>query len=154
MLSDPRRSESDVLIGPAVGGNGASGPRIGGFGWLSGKTVTLCAVGDLYCSTPKDDFVMRLAGFMAQASDPTPASALALRDEAAVIVNDLITAGGLPALMAPARSGREPRGASISWSTSTARRSTPTTRVTSLTAQAIRLHPGCTAGWPARPDQQ
>src|SRR3546814_8978714 len=44
LLSDPRRSESDVLIGPAVGGNGASGPRIGGFGWLSGKTVTLCAV--------------------------------------------------------------------------------------------------------------
>ena len=109
LLSDPRRSESDVLIGPAVGGNGASGPRIGGFGWLSGKTVTLCAVGALYCSTPKDDFVMRLAGFMAQASDPTPASALALRDEAAVIVNDLITAGGLPALMAQLDPGANSR---------------------------------------------
>lgn len=100
LLSDPRRAESDALIGPGVGGAGASGARAGGFGWLSADTVTICAAGDLYCSTPEDDFVMRLAGFMAQVSDPTPATTVALGDEAGVIVRDLITAGGLPALMA------------------------------------------------------
>lgn len=100
LLSDPRRAESDVLIGPFVGGSGVSGARAGGFGWLSADTVTICAEGDLYCSAPQDDFVIRLAGFSAQISEPSPAKTLALRDEAAVIVGDLITAGGLPALMA------------------------------------------------------
>lgn len=109
LLSDPRRAESDVLIGPHVIGNGASGPRVGGFGWLSADTVTLCAQGDLYCSTPEDDFVMRLAGFMAQISEPTPAAALAFREEAAVIVRDLVSAGGLPTLIAQLDPGANSR---------------------------------------------
>ena len=51
LLSDPRRADSDALIGPRVPGDGAGGPRIGGFGWISDRTVTFCDPGDLYCST-------------------------------------------------------------------------------------------------------
>ena len=35
LVSDPRRSEWDHLVGPPVPGNGASGARLGGFGALA-----------------------------------------------------------------------------------------------------------------------
>ncbi|QNG20835.1 cutinase family protein [Rhodococcus triatomae] len=99
LISDPRRAESDTLIGPHVPGNGASGPRIGGFGWVGHNTVTFCAAGDLYCSTEKDDFVTRLAGFMAQTSGSPAAAVGAFRGDALALWGDLAAAGGLPALM-------------------------------------------------------
>lgn len=99
LLSDPSRSETDTLIGPRVVGNGSGGARIGGFGWLSDRTVTMCAVGDLYCSTAEDDFVTRFAGFLAQSSDATPALMGQYRLDAGVIWRDLLAAGGVPTLM-------------------------------------------------------
>ncbi|ETT26555.1 cutinase [Rhodococcus rhodochrous ATCC 21198] len=98
LLSDPRRSEADILVGPPVAGNGAGGPRIGGFGFVSGDVRTFCAVGDLYCSTPKDDFVTRAAGFLAMASGGDPSAVDRYRAEADAIYLDLMNAGGLPIL--------------------------------------------------------
>ncbi|MGW0042238.1 cutinase family protein [Rhodococcus sp. NPDC003348] len=98
LLSDPKRSPTDVLIGPWVPGSGAGGPRPGGFGWLSDRTVTFCAPGDLYCSTEPDDFVTRMAGFAATNSDPGSSDSPDYAPEAGVILGDLAGAGGIPAL--------------------------------------------------------
>jgi hypothetical protein len=95
LLSDPRRSPTDALVGPPVGGAGAGGPRIGGFGLVSQQTRTFCAPGDLYCSTASDDFFFRFAGFLAQLSDPSPANVWRYAQEAGVIVGDLLAAGGI-----------------------------------------------------------
>nr|WP_305093284.1 cutinase family protein [Prescottella sp. R16] len=100
LLSDPRRSETDILVGPPVVGNGAGGPRVGGFGWVTPQTRTFCVVGDLYCSTPKDDFVTRLAGFLAQNSSPQAQQSGRYVQEAVSIVQDLMAAGGMPTLQA------------------------------------------------------
>lgn len=99
LMSDPRRSPSDTLIGPHVVGAGVGGARIGGFGWISDRTITICAVGDLYCSTPKDDFVSRFAGFLGQISGTAPGEFSEFVPEAESIYNDLLAAGGLPTLM-------------------------------------------------------
>ncbi|MFD4369551.1 cutinase family protein [Rhodococcus sp. NPDC058521] len=99
LISDPRRSPSDVQIGARVVGAGVGGARIGGFGWISDKVVTICAVGDLYCSTPQDDFVSRFAGFLGQISGTAPGQFGQFQQEAQSIFNDLMAAGGLPTLM-------------------------------------------------------
>jgi hypothetical protein len=98
LLSDPRRSPTDVLIGPAVPGAGAGGPRAGGFGWISDRTVTFCAPGDLYCSTENDDFVTRMAGYAATNSDPGSSDSPDYAGEVGAILGDLMTAGGIPVL--------------------------------------------------------
>ncbi|MFI6867041.1 cutinase family protein [Nocardia sp. NPDC050406] len=72
LLSDPRRSVTDMLVGPPVPGAGAGGARVGGFGWLTPKVRTFCADGDLYCSVPSDDLAGRFAGFFTQLSAPDP----------------------------------------------------------------------------------
>ncbi|MCM6775397.1 cutinase family protein [Nocardia sp. CDC159] len=72
LLSDPRRSPTDPLVGPPVPGIGAGGVRIGGFGWLGPKVRTFCAAGDLYCAVPTDDLAGRFAGFATQLSAPDP----------------------------------------------------------------------------------
>lgn len=98
LRSDPRRSPTDALVGPPVGGAGAGGPRIGGFGFLTPQTRTICAIGDLYCSTASDDFVTRFAGFLAQTSYPDPAYLWRYQLEMGAIVGDLMSNGGLPVL--------------------------------------------------------
>jgi hypothetical protein len=98
LLSDPRRSPTDAMVGPPVGGAGAGGPRVGGFGWVSGQTRTFCAPGDLYCSTASDDFFVRFAGFLAQLSDPSPANVWRYGQEANAILADLLAAGGIGVL--------------------------------------------------------
>ncbi|WP_376701319.1 cutinase family protein [Nocardia uniformis] len=75
LLSDPRRSLNDALIGPPVPGAGAGGARVGGFGFLSSKVRTFCVEGDLYCSVPNDDLAGRFAGFFTQLSAPDPLQA-------------------------------------------------------------------------------
>lgn len=72
LLSDPRRSPTDALVGPPVPGAGAGGARVGGFGFVSPNVRTFCAVGDLYCSVPTDDLAGRFAGFATQLSAPDP----------------------------------------------------------------------------------
>lgn len=100
LISDPRRSPTDVQVGIPAPGAGAGGPRVGGFGWLSDRTRTICAVDDLYCATEPDDFVTRFAGFMAQASDMNPANMWRYQIEAGNIMTDLFAHGGVPALQA------------------------------------------------------
>lgn len=98
LISDPKRSDTDALVGPDVVGTGVGGPRVGGFGYVSPVVRTFCAVGDLYCSTPKDDYVARLAGFLAVTSDPDPDVAARAQQEAQALVGDIASAGGLPVL--------------------------------------------------------
>ena len=98
LVADPRRSPTDILIGPPVPGAGAEGPRIGGFGLLTPKVRTFCAVGDLYCSTPTDDFATRIAGFFAHISAPDPARIGNYQQDAQSILGDVMAAGGFPRL--------------------------------------------------------
>lgn len=98
LVADPRRSPADVLIGPPVPGAGAEGPRVGGFGALTSKVRTFCAVGDLYCSTPADDFATRIAGFFAHISAPDPGRIPGYQQEAQSIIGDVMAAGGVPML--------------------------------------------------------
>ncbi|KZF01415.1 MAG: cutinase family protein [Rhodococcus sp. (in: high G+C Gram-positive bacteria)] len=98
LVSDPKRSDADALVGPQVVGTGVGGPRVGGFGFVSPVVRTFCAVGDLYCSTPKDDYVARLAGFLAMSSDPNPAVVAHAQQDADVLLGDIASAGGLPVL--------------------------------------------------------
>ncbi|AXK87081.1 cutinase family protein [Nocardia farcinica] len=100
LISDPRRSPTDVQVGPPAPGAGASGPRPGGFGWVSDRVRTICAVDDLYCATAPDDFVTRFAGFLAQSSDANPANIWRYQLEAGAIINDLMAHGGMPTLQA------------------------------------------------------
>lgn len=95
LISDPRRSPTDNLIGPPVAGAGAGGPRIGGFGWLSPQTYTFCAAGDLYCATPDGDFAARFAGLFAQISNPNPALFGNYQQQANQLIADALAAGGL-----------------------------------------------------------
>lgn len=98
LISDPKRSDADALVGPEVVGTGVGGPRVGGFGFVSPVVKTFCAIGDLYCSTPKDDYISRLAGFLAVSSDPNPDVVAKAQQEAQILIGDLSAAGGLPVL--------------------------------------------------------
>ncbi|WP_336084668.1 cutinase family protein [Nocardia sp. SSK8] len=100
LISDPRRSPTDVQVGPHAQGAGAGGARPGGFGWISDRVRTICAVDDLYCATATDDFVTRFAGFLAQSSDANPANLWRYQIEAGAIMNDLMAHGGVPTLQA------------------------------------------------------
>ncbi|MFE6922642.1 cutinase family protein [Nocardia sp. NPDC057663] len=100
LISDPRRSPADVQVGPIAQGAGAGGARPGGFGWISDRVRTICAVDDLYCATATDDFVTRFAGFLAQSSDANPANLWRYQIEAGAIMNDLMAHGGVPTLQA------------------------------------------------------
>ncbi|UPK75129.1 cutinase family protein [Nocardioidaceae bacterium SCSIO 66511] len=51
LWSDPGRSTSDQLIGPGVPGVGIDRLRKGGFGAVNGRTFSVCAPGDIVCST-------------------------------------------------------------------------------------------------------
>lgn len=98
LLSDPRRGELDPLVGPAVIGTGAGGARAGGFGLVSPNVRTICAVGDLYCSTPPEDYVTRLAGFLAISAGSPMEQIENYRDEATLLYNDIMEAGGISML--------------------------------------------------------
>ncbi|MGW6730643.1 cutinase family protein [Nocardia sp. NPDC055029] len=100
LISDPRRSPTDVQVGPIAQGAGAGGARPGGFGWISDRVRTICAVDDLYCATATDDFITRFAGFLAQSSDANPANLWRYQIEAGAIMNDLMAHGGVPTLQA------------------------------------------------------
>ena len=41
LISDPRRSPTDIQVGTPAPGAGASGPRVGGFGWISDRVGTV-----------------------------------------------------------------------------------------------------------------
>ncbi|MEV5650956.1 cutinase family protein [Nocardia sp. NPDC052254] len=94
LISDPRRSPVDNLIGPRVPGAGAGGPRAG-FGRVTARTFTFCASGDLYCAMPEGDFAGRIAGLLAELSNPDPQHAGRYVQEASDLAGAAIAAGGV-----------------------------------------------------------
>ncbi|WP_174567225.1 cutinase family protein [Nocardia yamanashiensis] len=98
LISDPRRAPTDILVGPAVAGAGAGGGRPGGFGFISDRVRTICAIGDLYCSTVPEDFVTRFAGLMAQVSEASITDVTLYQQQADAIMKDLMAGGGISVL--------------------------------------------------------
>ncbi|GAB90904.1 hypothetical protein GORHZ_119_00310 [Gordonia rhizosphera NBRC 16068] len=95
LLSDPRRSHDNNLVGPPLEGQGSGGPRRGGMGWLLPRAFTICEPRDLYCNVPRDFYVTRIAGYLAETSDPTPSQLGQYQAEAGAIVDELLRQGGL-----------------------------------------------------------
>lgn len=98
LISDPRRSRWDTLIGPSVTGQGSGGPRLTGMGRLSARTYTICAPKDLYCNTPRESYVTRIVGYLAETSDPTPSQMSQYQAEAGAILDEMLTQGGIGAV--------------------------------------------------------
>lgn len=98
LLADPRRAPGDPLVGPRLTGQGSGGPRQGGFGWVTSKVHSICAPGDMYCNLRKDYYVSRVAGFLAETSDPDPTQIPQYYAEAAAIFGQLLISGGAPAV--------------------------------------------------------
>ncbi len=94
LISDPRRSKRDNLIGPALAGEGSGGPRLDGMGWVLPRAFTICEPADLYCNVPRDYFITRIVGYLAETSDPTPSQIGQYQAEAGAIVAELLTLGG------------------------------------------------------------
>lgn len=94
LLSDPRRSKRDNLIGPPLSGQGSGGPRIDGMGWVLPRAFTICEPTDLYCNVPRDYYVTRIIGYLAETSDPTPSQVGQYQAEASAILTELLTQGG------------------------------------------------------------
>lgn len=94
LFADPRRSHRDNLVGPRLAGQGSGGPRLNGMGWLRPRSFTICEPNDVYCNVPRDHFITRIAGYLAETSDPTPSQILQYQHEAAAILRELLTLGG------------------------------------------------------------
>lgn len=99
LISDPRRSMHDNLVGPWVPGEGAGGARPGGFGVVRDRVVTICARGDLYCSLPESEYWGRLAGFIAENSGPIKDTLPDTTEALFTIINSIVKYGGLPRLV-------------------------------------------------------
>jgi hypothetical protein len=106
LLSDPRRSREDNLVGPPLAGEGSGGPRLDGMGWVSPRAYTICAPGDLYCDVPRDYYVTRIVGYLAETSDPTPSQLAQYQAEAGAILTELLTRGGPDAVIREVSSAR------------------------------------------------
>jgi hypothetical protein len=59
LLSDPRRTAEDHLVGPPVPGVGVDDPRPGGFGELADRVDTFCGRGDVVCDNDPDATLLR-----------------------------------------------------------------------------------------------
>lgn len=94
LIADPRRSSRDNLVGPPLRGQGSGGPRADGMGWVLPKAFTICDPADLYCNVPRDYYVTRIVGYLAETSDPTP-SQFAQYQQAAGMIFAELAAGGL-----------------------------------------------------------
>jgi hypothetical protein len=74
LVSDPRRDPTTTQLGDPVSGQGIAGPRSQGFGDLTDRVRTLCAEGDLYCSTSLQASPALAAVGRAVTSAPVPDS--------------------------------------------------------------------------------
>ncbi|WP_051023353.1 cutinase family protein [Nocardia pneumoniae] len=75
LVSDPRRDPATTQLGHPVSGQGIAGPRSQDFGNLTDRVRTLCAEGDLYCSTSPQASPALAAVGRAVTSTPAPAQA-------------------------------------------------------------------------------
>lgn len=75
LVSDPRRDPATGQLGPAVLGQGVTGPRAQSFGELTDRLRTLCAEGDPYCSTtPEASPVLAAVSHALAAASAPPSS--------------------------------------------------------------------------------
>ncbi|WP_433195764.1 cutinase family protein [Nocardia sp. CA-107356] len=74
LVSDPRRDPTTTQLGNPVSGQGIAGPRSQDFGDLTDRVRTLCAEGDLYCSTSPQASPALTAVGRAVTSTPVPDS--------------------------------------------------------------------------------
>ncbi|MFF4026320.1 cutinase family protein [Nocardia elegans] len=73
LLGDPRRGSSTPQLGEPAGGQGVEGPRAQDFGELNDRVRTVCAHGDLFCSTsPDTDPVLTALGRAVSSTDTAP----------------------------------------------------------------------------------
>ncbi|WP_439031061.1 cutinase family protein [Gordonia terrae] len=94
LISDPRRSREDNLVGPSLRGEGSGGPRLDGMGWVLPRAFTICEPTDVYCNVPRDYYLTRIVGYLAETSDPTPSQITQYQAEAGAILTELLTLGG------------------------------------------------------------
>ncbi|WP_062987104.1 cutinase family protein [Nocardia anaemiae] len=73
LLSDPRRDPATAQLGDPVSGQGIAGPRSQDFGVLTDRVRSVCAEGDLYCSTSPQASPALAAVGRAVTSIPAPA---------------------------------------------------------------------------------
>ncbi|MGV9709795.1 cutinase family protein [Gordonia sp. NPDC003424] len=99
LISDPRRSKRDNLVGPPLQGQGSGGPRLYGMGWVLPRAFTICEPSDLYCNVPRAYYVTRIVGYLAETSDPTPSQIGQYQAEAGAILAELLTRGGPGAIV-------------------------------------------------------
>ncbi|MFX0578827.1 cutinase family protein [Nocardia nepalensis] len=74
LVSDPRRDPTTAQLGDPVSGQGIAGPRSQDFGDLTDRVRSLCAEGDLYCSTSPQTSPALAAVGRAVTSTPVPDS--------------------------------------------------------------------------------
>ncbi|MCG7634478.1 cutinase family protein [Gordonia McavH-238-E] len=94
LIADPRRSKRDNLVGPPLRGEGSGGPRLDSMGWVLPRAFTICEPTDVYCNVPRDYYVTRIVGYLAETSDPTPSQIGQYQAEAGAILAELLTLGG------------------------------------------------------------
>ncbi|MBF6545284.1 cutinase family protein [Nocardia brasiliensis] len=81
LVSDPRRDPATGQLGPAVPGQGVTGPRAQSFGEVTDRVRTLCAEGDPYCSTtPETSPVLTAVSRALAASAPPSATPIPTPD--------------------------------------------------------------------------
>ncbi|WP_306365558.1 cutinase family protein [Nocardia sp. CC227C] len=99
LISDPHRNPATPLLGDTnVGGQGVAGPRTPGFGALTDRVRTVCASGDLYCSTSQDSPAWSALGhaFTGTPNTTTSTSSPGTGIDAASVTKQVVlVAGGL-----------------------------------------------------------
>ncbi|MET7773167.1 cutinase family protein [Nocardia sp. NPDC005366] len=95
LLSDPHRDPATTQLGDPVSGQGIAGPRSQDFGDLGDRVRTMCAEGDLYCSTTPETSPAFASVGRAVTSTPTPAQATPAPNRAST--STTTTPGSAPA---------------------------------------------------------
>ncbi|WP_433524067.1 cutinase family protein [Nocardia pseudovaccinii] len=103
LVSDPRRDPTTTQLGDPVSGQGIAGPRPHNFGDLTDRVRTLCAEGDLYCSTSPQASPALTAVGRAVTSTPVPDST-----SAAMPSTSTGTSGTAPATIPASTAGLNP----------------------------------------------
>ncbi|MFI7190140.1 cutinase family protein [Nocardia nova] len=75
LISDPRRNSDTPQLGTPSPGEGIAGPRQHDFGTLTNRVRTVCATGDIYCSTtPQASPALAALGHAFTGTDLPPTS--------------------------------------------------------------------------------
>ncbi|MGO4615672.1 cutinase family protein [Nocardia sp. 2YAB30] len=112
LVSDPRRDPATTQLGNPVSGQGIAGLRSQGFGDLTDRVRSLCAEGDLYCSTSPQAYPALAAVGRAVTTTPDPAPAdptpVLVPGSTSAAVPSTGTAGTAPATTPASIGGLDP----------------------------------------------